>query len=208
MKASEIVTIARRQLSDTDASLYRWDDPALLGYVQRAVQTLAGVYPEAVSAIQEIALVAGAEQSVDGVFLGAVSCNGRAVTNVDAGAMDDILPSWRNAWASNWVLDCAYSQDTPGVFWVYPPQPDPATATFKARVAAPPSTVEDSTELGVQDVYAPVLADLVTADAFAENTDAASKQAASRYRNTAMQQIKAISQGRARVPPREKEDAT
>jgi predicted nucleic acid-binding protein len=75
------------------------------------------------------------------------------------------------------------------------------------RVALPASLAIGDT-LDLQEHYLPILVDLTTAQAYAENTDAASKQVAATYSQRALQQLGSVSQGAARVPPAVKEDAT
>lgn len=209
-------------LSDTANA--RWSADDLRGFINRAMDEVVTVRPDANTVYKSVGpLAEGAEQSLDTLapeallFVGGVrnmgsdgSTPGAAVANVDKAAKDAIAPNWSVAKAASSVEEVVWDDNVPRTFWVWPPVPSSPDVHLLVRVALSPTAITAGNEGDAVDLHAayrqPVHL-IALAHAYRVNTDAASKQLADNYYQQAMQLLGRHFQVLNRTPPRTKGDS-
>lgn len=177
MKAKVVLDAVRRLL--TDAASVRWDDQALLLWLNAGQRQIAGVLPSASARRATIAKVAGIEQTIpaDGIRLLSVLHNvntdnslGRGITVVTRSEMNDIRLSWPGTAASAVTKHIVYDDDEPKAFEVWPPSL--VGAKLRLVYSALPVDCESSeSELGIDGIYEGPLTDWICFRCYMEDSD-------------------------------------
>lgn len=171
-----------------DPRSVRWAPSELLGYLYDGAAALAAVYPEQFAVTSNLALVAGARQTIpaDGFMIMRVnraldnSDNpGRSVREVDYRVLSAHDPSWTAATGEP-VREWARDPTDPTVFWVSPPQP---ATPQKAEVvyASVPSPITMASTLPTDETYASALLDYVVGRAFQKDSQVGSAEMAAMH---------------------------
>lgn len=170
-----VIADARVLINDTDASGYRYEDPAMQGFFAHAVAVMMSLRPDLFAVLGNIVCVAGVTQRVpDGQPLMEVYANalGNAVLEVTRETLDQTAPGWRTAAAghpTNWVRN----KRDQSVFMLSPPVT--AGYVIEAQWLQAPA---DYATLSLPSQYATALAFLVGYCAESINDESAAPQRA------------------------------
>lgn len=151
----------------------RWTQAELLDWLDAAQVALITLRPDAKTETREMALVAGAAQTLpaDCIALMDVAYNkdGSAITPCDKAALDAFSPGWAirptDSSVRHWM-----ASDDPKVFYVYPAQnATPATVSIVASVY--PLKATASGFIDVRDIYAERLVNYILYRAFSKDAE-------------------------------------
>ncbi|MGR5253644.1 DUF6682 family protein [Vibrio astriarenae] len=175
----------RTLLRDSDREAFQWSDDELLGWLNDAVRTIAGVIPQAVSVSTVIALQAGVRQKIPslGSVLLEIFCNidadgfteGRAIRRLNRKQLDIEDANWRTHERGDVVEYYCPSLTDPKVFDVYPPSNGNHFVLASYAKAIPEFEVTD--EFPIPDVYIPVCVDYVCYRAWGKLIESADARA-------------------------------
>ncbi|WP_422444736.1 DUF6682 family protein [Endozoicomonas sp. ALB091] len=159
MLVSELLVQAQAILNDNSAVTYT--EPQLLNGIHLACNVVSLHRPDASTLTGDIALVAGAAQSLPAGGLRVVEALGNVAGDhtriVDKQALDAADPGWRSGQAAAQVMEVVVDELTPGTFWVNPPNDGNGSLTL-IYTSTPAMVVSVSDPLPVSDKYAqPVL---------------------------------------------------
>ncbi len=154
LNATQLILLnARQQLQDVTGT--KWGDDLILPYLDMAILAIINLRPSAYPSTVNIALVAGAKQSLPAgaialldlvCNLGAADAIAGALVMVEKDAMDNLMPGWMQATADAVPIFGITDPNDPKAFYVYPPQSG-ATAKVQAIISTPPAALaaNDST---------------------------------------------------------------
>lgn len=155
-----------------DVGHTRWPSIELLRWLNLAQQTIALNKPTATSRRATVPLVAGVVQKLpaDGIILMSVVRNmpGRAITLAQQSVLDSQLPDWYSMAGVQTVQHYCFDGDDQKSFLVYPPN----TGSGRAEIiysGYPTQATMDGT-ITLDDIYAPVILDLILYRAYDKDT--------------------------------------
>lgn len=162
-----ILLVIRQQLNDLGMAEY--DDSVLLPYVNLAVLEVVILRPDAYPRQTDVALVAGAAQSlptghfalIDPVAnLTSSDAIGSPLKVASKEQLDSLLPGWMT-WTPHGTVDfIVRDPKTPAAFYVFPPQPDPATGKVRLIASRKPADILDNNgTFPLADNYRPAVID-------------------------------------------------
>jgi hypothetical protein len=178
MLGSVIIAAARKILGDEGADRFTATD--LLEWLNEGRRQVAAIRPDAVAALVDITLVAGAEQTIPATAFKLLNIpantenSKRSITYIDTDALNAIDLNWREADSPGYVEHYTYDEDQPMGFEVYPP----ASAGMKVRalVAVTPTDIAANADVGFKDIYQGVLTDWVVYRAASQPSDSVSDE--------------------------------
>lgn len=179
--ASTIIDRVRNQLIDT-ASVQRWSDGELLGWLSEGQTVIVAAVPDARSVAGTVAMVAGTRQSLpaDGIYLlrAIRNTSGRAVRVVDRDLYDTYNPTWHSATAATEAHTYMFDDSEPTIFYVYPP--NNGSGSLEVRYSAlPPDLGSTADALSVDAIYYPALTDYLLYRCYQKDSDFEEGQALS-----------------------------
>lgn len=167
-----------------DKEYIQWTKDELIEWLNEAVERVIGLRPDANAVVEDIALVAGARQSIpaDATQLLRLdrNKNGPGVLQLKRADIDDFDPDWIIATAAATVSEWTFDRDTPRFFWVSPP--NDGTGVVEAIVAKIPDAVGESEDsVGLPASFTGPLVDYIIFRALDKNTEQGMKQLAKGY---------------------------
>ena len=143
----DVITEARRAISDVRAAAYRYSDLQLLGLVNQTLQRIALLRPDLVSVVDDMTCVVGAIQTAPAASMRVMdvllSGDGHSVNEVNRETMDLAVSTWQIGTAGQ-ARDWMRHVRAPNRFFVFPPSPAGQTLTIEYA--------ESPTPLGLSDV--------------------------------------------------------
>ena len=210
MTGKELIDSIATTLSDESHT--RWSRSMLRTYASQAMREIVSLVPRANSVSEVVTLDAGPEQTIpaDAMrYLGAVrnmvdaNTPGTHVNDVLKDVQDRFNPSWPSAQPSSTIKEVMYEPVMPDRFWVFPPA---STGTLlEIRLSKKPTEIADANETDEIDIGAEYEEALVLGflyRAFRINTDAASFEISSNYRQRFLQALNLSDQ--VSTPPEDK----
>jgi len=174
MTPQSIITTARNIINDADATLYRYSNTTLLGYVNDGMKEISSLNPKLFSDTLAVACVAGTvAQSITFASAQAllnVLCitGGAALTPFDVATMDQFNPGWRTDTAGD-AKQWASIGTSPLEFFIYPKAPATAQSLDVEIVRIPTTLAISDSITEIPAAYEPALVDYVVYRA--ESTD-------------------------------------
>lgn len=165
-----------------DAGVVRWTGAELLGWINSGQREVCFYKPNARTETKNIALVAGAKQSIASgdVALLSVARNmgsggttpGRAIQTMTRTTMDTAVPDWPTApYANAAVKAVIFDERDPHTFYTWPAQPANTTQQVEGIVAVLPTELSSlSSTIDLDDIYEAPLIDYVLFRAFSKET--------------------------------------
>lgn len=161
MVVNDVITEVRRLISDTRVP-YRYSDSELVGYVNQTLKRISVMRPDLFSKIVEMPCTAGQVlQSIpdDGIRLIEVYSvvGGKALTEVDREALDQMYPQWANDTAKaaqNWMRHPRNASK----FFIYPKAPVGQVLSVEYSQTPAVYGLGDTVEL-LADAYFPTVVD-------------------------------------------------
>ena len=194
-----ILYLAGLQLQDQTQK--KWDPSILVPYMNLVIREIITVKPESYPVVRNITLSAGVIQSIgttDILIIDAV-CNmgsngitvGQAVTGLNKGQIDTLLPGWMSMVADTIVSYVIVDQRDPKTFYVWPPQPASPAQNLRVIVSQFPDIITDSKGVFPLDQsYWPTTVDLIVSRALKEETTIPNALAkAVQFEQSAMQKL-------------------
>lgn len=177
-------------LRDIDDGGIQWLDPELIEWINEACAEVARVRPEASSRTIDVALNAGARQSIPAgaTLLLEGICNvtmangaeGRVIRRVDREDLDKENLDWMTGTKVSVVKRYVPSKTDPRSFYVYPPHDGNAATGLRLVVSTAPTQVtEMSDAFPLPDIYAAPVANYVLFRAFGKQIESPDSQARS-----------------------------
>lgn len=177
--ASTIIQTAQGMLQDADG--VRWTDDELLSYLNEGQRAILNYKSNAYVRVRSIQLIPGTRQSMpeDAVQLFDIVRNmgtngttpGRAVRLAKREMLDAQAPNWHAATPSSQVRHYLYSESSPRVFLVYPPQPTIAPGYVEMVYGATPPAVALNQAIAVDDIFETPLLDFMLYRAWMKDTE-------------------------------------
>lgn len=178
--ASALITRAKTVLKDAGTTR-RWPDTELLIWLNESQGQVCFIDPSVLSETIILTLEEGTKQAVPDGYSQVIefyrnmgtdgATPGRGITVVDRADLDDAVPGWHSATASDVVLHAIVSDNDPSIFWVYPPQPA-VPGDIEALCAMLPDPIPSVNDaITLDDSYEAVLLDLMLYRAFAKDAD-------------------------------------
>ena len=172
----EIITDkVRLILRDMDGGGIQWKDAELITWFNEACAEVSRVRPEATSNTADVALVAGAKQSIptgtsrllEGICNIDIGEEGRIIRRVSRATMDSEDPNWMSGAGSTTVLRYMPSLTDPRTFYVYPPAA--IGAEIRIVSSGPPQKVTQLTDAyPLPDMYTAVVTNYILFRAFSK----------------------------------------
>lgn len=133
--------------------------------------------PDAYVKNENITLVAGTRQTIDGFAIVDIVRNmglqggtpGQAITKIDRTVMDLASPNWHSGSASATVKHWMYDSRDPKRWWCYPPQPSSNQGKVDGIWCTAPPAATPSTTMVLDEVYEPVLMDYMLFRAYSKD---------------------------------------
>lgn len=175
---SQIEARVRRILQDEGVSPY-WTVNELIDWINDAQMEIVSFKPDAYSTQVNVSMVAGTKQSISGLMLlevtrnmGTGSTPGDVPSKVPLDVINTFIPDWHSHTAQAAVEFWMYDQRLPMTFWVYPPQPSPATQVLETMQASRPTALTVLTgSLALDDKYVPDVVNYVLFRAWSKAGD-------------------------------------
>lgn len=186
---SALITRIQDQLMDDTG--VRWTEEELIRYVSDGQREITNFKPDAISTIADVGvpadssshgLVPGTKQTLPANALRLLSIvrntySGatRSVRAVSRETLDRFVPDWHSTAAGKTnqeVKHYTYDPDSPTIFYIYPPQPNPVTGQIEVIYTKTPDDISDSTaNIEVDDSYANALIDYALYRALSKDAD-------------------------------------
>jgi len=178
--ASDVLTPAAQQLQDL--TNITWTVPSLVLYLNMFFRTIINDKPESSTALDVVNLVSGAiqQQPPGRINILDVTYNmgpsgaqvrGDAIQTIKREKMDNLVPGWTSFPPSSTVLMAILDDQLPHQFFVFPPQPTPATNSVELlNSIIPTMAVDKTTPFPLDDSYIPAAIFYVVGMALSEET--------------------------------------
>lgn len=172
-------------LRDIDTGGIQWKDAELISWFNEACGEIVRVRPEAGSITQEVALAAGAKQSIpagasrllEAICNSVSGVEGRAVRRVKRSTLDNEDPEWMSSPKTNTVFRYVPSLTDPRSFYVYPPSVGGVGTGLSIVYSSAPAKVSALTDnLPIPDMYESLVANYILYRAFAKLTESQEAQ--------------------------------
>lgn len=160
--ASYIIDELEIKLNDTANK--HWSRAELLKGINFGQREIVTFKPDANALITPVQLSPGTKQAIPagGIqFIGMPrnmgadgQTPGRAVTVMDKDKLDKLHPDWHTDTPSGMVRHVMFDDKVPKVFWVTPPQPDPAHHAEIAYSVPPADIADETAPINLDDIYA------------------------------------------------------
>ncbi|QIB67167.1 hypothetical protein G3T16_18925 [Kineobactrum salinum] len=127
--------------------------------------------PQAFSAVVAAPLVAGAEQTLAAAHYRLLDVPGSAVTRVAKNHLDAEDMGWEGGEESATLYHYCYDENTPRIFYVYPP----VIAGTELRITAavyPDEVTTDESEIPLPETYLPTIVDYLLFRAYGKHSKA------------------------------------
>ncbi len=188
MLVKEVLHRVAQTLSDEES--VHWQIDELVRWFNDARRELAIHRPDAFAVTEDLALVAGARQSLPATAIKLIDIPNNAggdmlpVRQIARADLDEVVPGWRKVEAEAQIKHFMYDPRVPRTFEVYPPASagQAVTASFSkylTDIAEPASGTWNDVvgSIGVPDIYGSVLADYVLYRAFGKDSEVAANLA-------------------------------
>lgn len=167
-----------------DGSKVRWSDAELRGYLNDGQRTVSNLLPDACVDTRIVQLVAGPKQTMpaDGRKLINLIRNapdgsdpdqlGTAVRRCSMHELSATKADWVSTASAHTIVNYVYDENTPGIYYVYPP----AVAGIKVEISLsvnPQNTTASSSALSISENYSGMLIDYVMFRAFSKDSGVA-----------------------------------
>lgn len=181
IRLKNLVQSAAIQLYDENQS--NWSEPELIFWIEEALGALAALRPDLFTKTETIPLVPGGRQETPAESARIIRVLGtresesgpmRSVTRFDMRSMNAAHPNWEAA--SPGKARQYTTRSDADVFWLYPPQPDPAHYAVVEHVAIPQTVDHDAPEYDTFEIdldprFQRSLVDYVLYRAYAKDSD-------------------------------------
>ena len=173
--AQNIISKVRIILQDPDA--VRWDDDELLGWLNDAQREIVLLKPDASSVAEDLSLpdIGETRFSIDNAGISLIDIvrnktgSKRAIRQINREILDAQKQEWHSSIASGTVQYFIFDDRNPRSFLVYPPSD--GTATVEVIYSKSPASVTLSAVIGLDDIYANVIADYILYRAYSKDAE-------------------------------------
>lgn len=210
MTGTEILTRARTLCNDDGTRLL---DADALNWINDAVAEIVALKPNSFPSTVLVSLQPGTRQTITGTALLKVTRNmgsngtvpGKAVKSVAPDVMDAAYPGWHEAVPVAAVSFVILDPKEPKVFYVFPPQPSPATQQIETVQAVIPAKVTSlAAAVPVPDEYAPAIPDYILFRQFGIGDDGAMFDRSNRHYQRFIEYLTGKASSEGAMDPREK----
>lgn len=171
---ANVATAVRYLLQDETP--VRWTDAEMIGWINDGQREIVSIRPDANAVRTNFTCAAGALQTLpaDGIQLLDVVRNvaGARIRRVDRYVMDIEDANWHEATASSTTDHFIFEEETPEVFYVYPPRPTASPGQIVIVYAAIPTEAASlDDDLTLDDEYFNALVDYVAYRCFMKDSE-------------------------------------
>lgn len=170
--------IDKAEITLLDEANKRWSAAELLGWLNSGTKAISARKPDVYVSNESFTLVEGTKQSIAAaVIILDITRNmgtdgdtpGDIISRVDKKDLDVADPSWHTATASATVKHWMYDPKDPTSFDVYPPQPAESFGYVDGVWCSSPPVVAAGANIGIDDIYEPVILDYILFRAYSKD---------------------------------------
>jgi hypothetical protein len=176
----EILAVAGQQLEDIFHITWS-NTTVLIPYLNYAILEIINLKPDAYPVTKDLTLYPGPIQSIGTTDINIIDfvCNmglagttpGQTVIDLNKEQMDAILPGWMSFPTADVVSYAIIDSRNPKTFYVFPPQPNPATQRLRVVLSKAPDLITADTDIfPLDDSYKPAMVDYLVYRALSEET--------------------------------------
>jgi hypothetical protein len=161
----------------------RWGSAELLDWYNEGLLDMVTRRPGLLPSVDDVVLVAGTQQVLTtdrlaiidvGQNIGSVAKprNGQVPNITPKDTMDRLIPDWQYQSSSVMVITVVTHQQTPRIFWVYPPQPTVNPGRLRMIQSKRPTVVSaTSAAFEPDDQYMPIMIEYLLYRAFSKDAE-------------------------------------